>query len=136
MCDETTTAAGTKRIGYLAAGWISVGLGTIGAFLPVMPTTCFMIAALWFFSKSSPALAQRLLEHPRYGAPLRAWVAYRAIPAQVKVVAIASIVVSAAIVLLSVNNAWVAGGVVLTLIAVAFYIATRPTQPETVEVMS
>ena len=71
------------RFGYLVLGCAFVGLGVIGAFLPVMPTTVFMIGALWAFSMSSKRLETWLLEHPRFGPRLVEWRAHRAIPRRV-----------------------------------------------------
>jgi uncharacterized membrane protein YbaN (DUF454 family) len=62
-----------KRRLYLAAGWVSVGLGTLGIFLPLLPTVPFMILAAFCFARSSPRLEAKLLGHPRYGPHLVAW---------------------------------------------------------------
>lgn len=61
------------RMLWLGIGWISTGLGAIGAFLPVIPTVPFLIVAVWAFSQSSPALRDRILNDPRFGPPIRAW---------------------------------------------------------------
>lgn len=58
---------------WLALGWFFVALGAIGALLPVVPTVPFLLIAAWAFSKSSPRLMYRILSHPRYGPPVRAW---------------------------------------------------------------
>ncbi len=58
---------------WFALGWLMVALGVIGALLPVMPTTIFLILAVGCFARCSPALEQRLLSHPRYGPTLRLW---------------------------------------------------------------
>ncbi|WP_414606284.1 YbaN family protein [Stenotrophomonas pavanii] len=58
---------------WFALGWVMVGLGVIGALLPVMPTTIFLILAVGCFARSSPKFEQRLLAHPRYGPSLRLW---------------------------------------------------------------
>ncbi len=50
-----------------------MGLGTIGIFLPLLPTVPFMILAAFCFARSSPALEAKLLGHPRYGPHLVAW---------------------------------------------------------------
>lgn len=62
-----------KRPLYLAAGWLSVAAGTVGIFLPILPTVPFMILAAFCFARSSPALEAKLLNHPRYGPHLVAW---------------------------------------------------------------
>ena len=62
-----------RRIAYLSAGILSVALGAIGAFLPLLPTVPFLILAAFCFARSNPVWEQRLLNHPRYGATLRAW---------------------------------------------------------------
>jgi hypothetical protein len=62
-----------KRQLYLSGGLLAVALGTIGIFLPLLPTVPFMILAAFCFARSSPALEMRLLNHPRYGHHLVAW---------------------------------------------------------------
>lgn len=61
------------RVGYLLLGMLMVALGIIGALLPVMPTTIFMILAAGCFGRSSPRFERWLLEHPQFGPPLRLW---------------------------------------------------------------
>lgn len=61
------------RMFWLSLGWTAVAFGAIGAFLPVVPTVPFLLVAAWAFSRSSPALRERIRSHPRYGAAVRAW---------------------------------------------------------------
>jgi len=86
-----------KRQLYLAAGILSVALGGIGIFLPLLPTVPFMILAAFCFAKSSPALEKRLIEHPRFGPHILAWREKGAVSRKGKWAATAAFTVSIAL---------------------------------------
>ena len=52
---------------------VSLTLGLIGIFVPIMPTVPFILLAAWAATKSSPRLAHWLENHPRMGPPIREW---------------------------------------------------------------
>jgi uncharacterized membrane protein YbaN (DUF454 family) len=58
---------------WLALGFLCVVLGFIGALLPLMPTTIFLILAAGCFARSSPRFEAWLLGHRRFGPTLRSW---------------------------------------------------------------
>ncbi|MFN3552896.1 MAG: YbaN family protein [Novosphingobium meiothermophilum] len=93
-----------RRSLYLAGGVISVGLGTLGIFLPLLPTVPFMLLAAFCFARSNPAWEQRLLDHPRFGPPLRDWRNRRAISRKGKVGALTAM--TAGVVLTGLTAGW------------------------------
>ncbi|WP_225376268.1 DUF454 family protein [Klebsiella pneumoniae] len=88
-------------------GWLAVALGTLGVFLPLLPTTPFILLAAWCFARSSPRFHQWLLYCSWFGGYLRHWQQYHAMPRGAKLRAIAMIVVTFAISLWLVKLTWV-----------------------------
>jgi len=70
----------TKRIFYFLLAWVFFGIGFIGMFVPILPTTIFMILALWSFSKSSDRFHHWLYTHKLFGPSLQLWTEHRVIP--------------------------------------------------------
>ena len=83
-----------KRYMYLLLGWIAVGLGALGIFLPILPTVPFMILAAFCFARSSPRLEAWLVEHEQFGPHIRAWRDHGAISRKGKIMALIAFVVS------------------------------------------
>lgn len=75
------------RFIYLGLGCLMLALGIIGAFLPVMPSTIFLIFAAGFFARSSPRLEAWLLDHKQFGPTLKRWRDHRAISRRGKIAA-------------------------------------------------
>ncbi len=117
------------RAAYLVTGLVFVGLGVLGAFLPVLPTTPFLLVSLWAFSKSSARLERWLLEHPRFGARLVAWRTERVIPLPVKLTAWGSMIASLTI--MGITGVPVTGmiGAASVMAIGATYIALKPSRP-------
>jgi uncharacterized membrane protein YbaN (DUF454 family) len=65
---------------FIALGWMSLALGLVGVFLPLLPTTPFVLLAAFFFSRGSERLHRWLVEHPRFGGHIRDWEAEQVVP--------------------------------------------------------
>lgn len=116
------------RAGWLLLGFLCVGLGFIGAFVPLMPTTIFMILGAACFARSSPRLETWLLRHPRFGPTLRAWRAYGAISRTAKRAACAGMSVGYGLFWLGARpRPLPALAVAAIMAACAAWILTRPT---------
>ena len=70
-------------------GIVSVGLGVLGIFVPLMPTTPFLLLAAAGFVRSSPRLYAWLIHNTGFGRYILYYREYRAIPLRIKVVALA-----------------------------------------------
>lgn len=116
------------RFGWLALGALFVALGVIGALLPLMPTTIFLILAAGCFARSSPRLETWLLDHPRFGATLRAWRRDRAIPRRAKTLACLGIAAGFGVFLVTATpHMPLALGAAAAMAGCALFILTRPT---------
>lgn len=131
--DANTTANTNERPTALrmhllrGIGLVCVALGTIGAFVPLLPTTVFFIAAVYCFATSAPAWRQRILDHPRFGPPVRSFVRDGTLSRRAKAIAVGGIAVNLAVTLFLLDFAPVASAVLVAVLAlVSAYILSRP----------
>lgn len=61
------------RQGLFLIGWACFAVGTVGLFVPLLPTTLFWIVAAWAWSRSCPRLLHKLYAVPTVGPHVRAW---------------------------------------------------------------
>ena len=102
-----------NRIILLALGWICVSLGFIGIFVPGLPTTIFLIIALWAFTKSSKTLRLWLLNHKRFGPILRNWQEYKVVPLRGKILMVVLMVFSIILFYYSIQNLYLTIGLII-----------------------
>ena len=76
------------RILLTIFGLISLGLGILGIFLPVLPTTPLLLLAAALFLKSNRRLYRWLLDHPRLGPYITNFMEHKSIPLKVKVISV------------------------------------------------
>jgi uncharacterized membrane protein YbaN (DUF454 family) len=69
---------------WRALALLSLALGVLGAVLPVLPTTPFLLVSAWAASKGWPAFERWLLAHPRLGPPVHRWRDHGAVPRRAK----------------------------------------------------
>jgi uncharacterized membrane protein YbaN (DUF454 family) len=111
---------------FFILGWLSVVLGAIGAILPIMPTTPFLILAAFLFSKSSPRFHKWLLELPKFGPIIKEWEETKTIRKEVKVTAIVVLSISMMVTITFVPvKPLIKGIMVFFWISVSIYIWTR-----------
>lgn len=107
-----------------------VGVGLVGVFVPGLPTTVFMILALFCFKKGSSRFESWLLNHGRFGPTLRDWERNRSIKARTKVVAIATMWAFIAVSAFFIDLLWVKTLVFVLGVFGTWYIVTRKTATE------
>lgn len=132
LVQASATMKRLKRLAkpfYLAVGWVSVVLGAIGVIIPILPTTPFLIVAVWAFSRSSPVFAERIRSHPVVGPYIRDWQDSGVIPLQAKILA-CLMMGGASLYLLRWSGAppWVGIGASVAMALVAVYVVTRPSR--------
>ena len=119
-----------SRLMYLFLGWLCFGLGVLGVFLPVLPTTPFMLLALGAFARSSERLHHWLYNHPTYGPPLQQWRMHRVIPLRAKLIALGCMALSLIYLVVFSNAPGPAVWAAAALMGVgAGYILTKPSRP-------
>jgi uncharacterized membrane protein YbaN (DUF454 family) len=117
-----------KPIWFVFA-WISFAFGVIGAFMPIIPTTPFLILSAFLFSKSSPRFHAWLLNLPLAGEGIRDWNNNKVIRLKAKLLCTSMILLS--LFLIHKNhsiNPMIKWPVSLILVGVCVFVATRKSK--------
>lgn len=112
---------------YIVLAALLFVLGLLGVFLPLLPTTPFMLAAIALASRGSPRFAAWIRAHRYAGPAIRDWERERAISRRSKTVAVAMLLISALVVWWHIDYRPLAVGVTAGLCLVALFLTTRPT---------
>ncbi len=105
-------------------------LGFVGVFLPVVPTVPFLILASYAYSKGSPRFEKWLLEHPKFGPPVKAWREHGVIKRTPKVLATLGLMVSLPLTCIyAAVPVIVKASVVAVCTAVMIFVWSRPEAP-------
>lgn len=79
------------KILLVVLGLLSLGLGILGIFLPVLPTTPLLLLAAALFLRSSRPLYDWLMNHPRLGPYIRNFMEHKAIPLKIKILSVSMV---------------------------------------------
>lgn len=116
------------KICYFILAWVFFALGAIGVVLPVLPTTPFMILALWAFAKSSKRFHNWLYRHRLFGPPLQKWEEHRVIPLSAKILSISMMTASFAyIVFFRELNIYIILFTAIVMLYGMWFILTKPS---------
>lgn len=114
---------------FLTLGLICLGLGVVGAFLPLLPTTPFLLLAAFFLSRSSPTLHRWLLQNRLFGPVIQRWENGGVISRSTKVMA--SLMLGGVLVYQWLGGSmpvWGKMGFTMVVVGVATFIWSRPDQ--------
>lgn len=119
------------RVVFLLLGLGFTAVAVVGAFLPLLPTTVFLILAAACFARSSPKLEAWIMSHKQFGPLVRDWREHGAIPLRGKVLACIGMAAGFVIFFLSAHpGPWLALAVVAALGACAAFVVSRPGAPQ------
>ncbi|RJG13867.1 DUF454 domain-containing protein [Pseudomonas cavernicola] len=117
------------RYSLLTVGWLSVVLGVIGIFVPVLPTTPFLLLAAACFARSSQRFYLWLVGHPKLGPWIRDYLDGHGIPLKGKVYAIGLMWLSIALSCYLVPLPWARAFMLSCAVLVSLYILKQKTLP-------
>jgi uncharacterized membrane protein YbaN (DUF454 family) len=119
------------QVVYVVLGVLCVSLGIAGIFLPVLPTTPFILLASYCFVRGSPALDARLRRSAFFGRLIDDWERHRALRRRTKITAFVGMGIG---VTASILAAWPSVPIIATALALsawgAIYVARIPTRPD------
>lgn len=120
-----------KRIIYIVLGSVFLILGTIGIFVPLLPTTPFWLLTCWFYVRSSRQLYARVMRNRYFGPYIRGFIEDKAISVRGKAVSLGVMWTSAVLTsVFIIEQWWVMATLFLITTAVSWHILSYPTKKE------
>lgn len=119
-----------KHVFLIGLGWTSVVLGVVGIFLPILPTTPFILLAAWCFARSSERFHQWLYNHKRLGVIVRSWEDGRGVPRRVRNRVLILLWISMLSSSLIIGRLWAAAGLIVIGSCVSWYLLSLPLLDE------
>ena len=120
-----------KKAALVSIGLLCVGLGVLGIFLPLLPTTVFLLIAAACFARSSDRLYNWLLTHKWFGPYIKNWREHKAITRRTKIIILfvlwLTLIVSA---IIGTNLLWIRLVLLAVGIGVTIFITRMRTMPE------
>lgn len=118
------------RAVFFVLGISFTGVGVVGAFLPLLPTTVFLILAAACFARSSPRFEAWILDHRQFGPLVRNWREHGVIPPRAKALACGGMALGFAGFWFGAHpRPWLSLVVAVALAACAAFVLTRPSAP-------
>ncbi|MFC4653978.1 MULTISPECIES: YbaN family protein [Rheinheimera] len=116
----------SKTLFWRVLALCSLALGLLGIPLPGLPTVPFLLLSAWAAGKGWPAFELWLLQHPKFGPPVRRWREHGAVPRKAKWLASVMMLLSVALLWLSTAPFGLKTAVPLLLLAVGCWLWCRP----------
>lgn len=120
----------SKRLALLVLGWFSLITGIIGIFLPLLPTTPFVLLSAWCFSKSSERFHTWLTQHKYFGPIVSDWQSDKGIPRKARNRAILFMWAGMLLSMFIVARFWATVGLCVIGVAVSIHLLRMPLRKE------
>lgn len=121
------------RIFYIGLGFLCVVIGCIGIVVPGLPTTPFLLVAVWAFAKSSARLHTWLITHHLLGRYVRDWEQHQVIPVSAKILSGTFMSLTVVMCYMHTQNHLWPTLLAVSLACVFAYVVTRPSRAPSAE---
>ena len=128
--DSGRSGMSPRRAIWFAVGIAALALAALGAALPLLPTTPFLLIAAYAFARSSKRWHAWLHSHRVFGPLIRDWREHRAIHRRAKIVGVASMVAVLAISVAAEVDTVILAVQAVVLSASAAFVLSRPSPPD------